>query len=254
MTVIKVNSNVYYSKNKDNLNNENYNNDDIYLIYQFFIHKNEKRYAEIKYCLKKNIELGVFKKIILLNEKIYTKEELGLTNDELKYIEQININERLKYSYVFNKVQELDLKGYIVFCNSDIFFDKTILNVRKSILSKEKSLYALLRFEYDDTKNIECSELFHSEETGNPRYDAQDTWIYHTSQFQYNTKMINNLDIQLGILGCDNKIGFIFINYGYKCYNEPRNIKTYHYHMEDIRDHDLSKRLKPPYLYIDINN
>lgn len=254
MSILCVNPNLYYTKNKDKLNIKNHNNDDIYLIFQFFIHQDKKRYSEIKYCLKKNIELGIFKKIILLNEKIYTKEELGLNEEEIKYITQINIIERLKYNHIFKKVRELNLNGYIVFCNSDIFFDKTILNIRKSILSKEKSVYTLLRFEYKNEKKLGYCKLFNHPKTGMPRNDSQDTWIYHTTQFQYNKLMMKELDFQLGMPGCDNKITFILTKYGYTCYNEPWNIKTYHYHMTNIRNYKPQQRINPPYLIIDIGH
>ena len=52
---------------------------------------------------------------------------MGLDNEEIKLIEQINIGHRLKYNDIFIKVKELKLKGYIIFCNSDIFFDKTLI-------------------------------------------------------------------------------------------------------------------------------
>ena len=49
------------------------------------------RLKEIQYCLKKNIENMNFEKIILLNEKIYTNEELGLTVGDMNRIEQVDI-------------------------------------------------------------------------------------------------------------------------------------------------------------------
>jgi hypothetical protein len=39
--------------------------------------------------LKKNIELGIFNMIYLINERKYTKDELGLNDNELKCIKQI---------------------------------------------------------------------------------------------------------------------------------------------------------------------
>ena len=54
------------------------NNEEIYLFQQFFIHPEEEHREEIRDCLRRNIGLGIFKKIYLLNERIYTKEELGV--------------------------------------------------------------------------------------------------------------------------------------------------------------------------------
>ena len=68
---------IYLSDFNDGLKKSSQNNNPIYLVQQFFIHSNKERFKEIKYCLKQNIQLHFFEKIILLNEKIYSKEELG---------------------------------------------------------------------------------------------------------------------------------------------------------------------------------
>lgn len=254
MSIIQINQNLFYTKNIDKLNSKQYNNDNIYLICQFFIHSNKERYEEIKYCLKKNIELGLFSKIILLNERIYTKEELGLNDNEMKHVKQVNIVERLKYNHIFRKVREFNLEGYIVFCNSDIFFDKSILNLRKSCLSQQKSFYTLLRFEYKNEKKLGYCKLFINSKTKQPRNDSQDTWIFHTSQFQYNKQLMKELDFQLGMPGCDNKITFVLAKNGYTCYNEPWNVKTYHFHTTNIRNYKPTQRVSPPYLIIEIGH
>lgn len=240
---------MYLTDFKDELNSNNHNNDDIYLICQFFIHKNTKRYEEIKYCLKQNIELGLFKVIILLNERIYTKNELGLNDDEMKHVKQININKRLSYIDIFIQVKKLNLDGYIVFCNSDIFFDNTINNVRKSCISQSKSLYTLLRFEYTNTNLNKC-KLFNHPRTIKPRNDSQDVWIYHTKQLILDNQLIRDLNFNLGVPGCDNKITYIFTKLGYRCINEPYNVRTYHYHSTNIRNYTVKDVVKPPYLFV----
>jgi hypothetical protein len=86
---------------QDKINLENYNNDDIYLITQFYIPSNdEKRQNEIKTCLRRNLESSFFKIIFLVIEKEYTKEELGINEKEMKKIQQVIFNSgtRLKYS------------------------------------------------------------------------------------------------------------------------------------------------------------
>ena len=58
--------------------------DDINLIYQYFIHDNIERRKELEFCLKQNLENKNINKIYLLNEKIYSAKELGLTNHNNK--------------------------------------------------------------------------------------------------------------------------------------------------------------------------
>ena len=101
----------------------------IYLIQQFYISNNKNRLKEIQICLKLNIKIKIFTKIILLNEKIYSKEELNLNEEEMKNIIQINTGHRLMYSDIFWCVEKLKLNGYIVFANSDIFYDLSLIHI-----------------------------------------------------------------------------------------------------------------------------
>lgn len=243
-------------KNYDELVKMPHNDDPIFLCTQFFIHNDESRQKEILFCLKHNIKLGLFKQIILLNERIYTNEELGLTNKEMKYILQINIEKRLTYSIAFKKIQDLNLKGYCVLSNSDIFFEHSILNLRKSCLNKKKSIYALLRFEYIPSKKEQQSDLFFPEKSKIiHRNYSQDVWIYHSNFSPTSEEILKDCNFNFGLPGCDNKIAYILENNGYTCINEPFNVKTYHYHMQKTRNY-LTKTKKnisipSPYLLID---
>lgn len=237
-------------RNEDILSKNDYNNDNIYFIFQFFIHQDDERRKEIKTCLKKNVRLGLFKKIIMLNERIYNQEELGLSDSDMDSIEQINIGKRLKYNDVFIRTKILKLNGYIVFGNADMFFDKTIENVRKTSLSQTKCMYSLLRFEYLN-KNLSLCKLFIHPRTQKPRSDSQDIWIYHTTQLELNNELLKETDFYLGVPGCDNKITYVMDKQGYTCYNMPWKIKTYHYHTTQIRNYTIKDRVSYPYLYIE---
>jgi hypothetical protein len=237
----------FIQKNKDCISEIKHNEDNIYLFTQFYIDSDKIRHQEIKETLKKNIELGCFKNIFLLNEKIYTNDELGLSSDEMNKIVQINIKHRLKYSSIifFINLYRKNINGYIVITNNDIFFDNSINNIRYTSLSKQKSLYALSRFENNDNlaKNSAIS---------------QDTWIFHTF-FIYNEakyvlkQLISLTNFELGRVGCDNRIAYIFWKFGYTVYNEPYIIKTYHNHLNQNRNEsDREKnRIKWPYLFIE---
>ena len=93
--------------------------DKIFLIYQYFLHGEEERRKEIAECLKRNVENPLIERIILLNERIYTRKELGVKSGKIK---QIDIKERLKFSHIFEYVEKEKLNGYIITCNADIFF------------------------------------------------------------------------------------------------------------------------------------
>ncbi len=234
-------------KNIDIISKTKHNNDNIYLFTQFHIDNDIKRYKEVKETLKKNIELNIFTNIILLNERIYTNEELGLTEEEMKTIKQINIKRRLTYMLIILCINlyKKYINGYIVIANNDIFFDNSILNIRHTSLSKKPSFYALTRFEcFENQKdNLELYKLVSYASI------AQDTWIFHTNFMPLNYKLCN---FELGRVGCDNKIAYLFWQFGYTVYNEPYIIKTYHNHSDQKRNSNREQyRILPPYLFIE---
>jgi len=245
--ICKYNMKTHIVCNNDILSPHNLNNDDIFIITQFFIHADETRYNEIKTCLKKNIELRYFKKIILLNERIYSLEELGITKEQSNYILQVNIDKRLTYADCLTYLKTNNLNGYIVISNSDIFFDNTIINIRKSCLSISKSIYTLIRYEYTD-ENLDKCKLYTI--SNNVRRDSQDTWIIHTQSLDLSDSFIKLIDFYLGVPGCDNKIAYIFNQHGYRCFNVPSNVKTYHNHVSNIRNYTNIDRLSNPYLFV----
>ena len=77
------NNNPNNNINIEELNQNILNQDDIYLITQFFIPSNQARKKELIFCLRENINLNIFKNIFLINEKEYTKDELELNDTEM---------------------------------------------------------------------------------------------------------------------------------------------------------------------------
>jgi hypothetical protein len=213
--------------------------ENIYLCQQFFISADPVRKIEILECLRKNLSVG-FSKIILLNERIYTQDELNVNDEEMKMIEQIIINKRLSYNDFFKYVNESQLNGFMVLSNIDIFFDASIFNLYKSSIKSKKSLIALLRFDYSPPsipltlKTVtDCS---------------QDTWIFQSTFIPSPAKQF---EIELGSLGCDNKIAYLLHALNYKIFNEPYFVRTYHYHKNPIRSYKESDRkIFKPYAYV----
>ena len=94
-------------------------NDNVYLFTQFFLHGDNERRNEILYCLQNNVRNKSIHRIILLNERIYSDEELGVVSEK---IIQVNIGKRLLFSDIFEYVFETKIQGYIIIANVDIFF------------------------------------------------------------------------------------------------------------------------------------
>lgn len=225
---------------KDTKDNEN-----IYLIQQFFVHSNKERHNEIKKCLLQNLKNEYINKIILLNERIYTDEEMYINKLEfikLKFkIEQVVISKRLEYKDVFKYVREEKLNGYVIFSNSDIYLDNTIDKLHYSYLKDVKSMLTLLRYDVD--KHLNTPKIF------GPRADSQDTWIFH-SKYNIENEKEKIFNFQFGMPGCDNKFCYLIKILGYKLINCPSIIHTFHLHNVNIRDYNSKDLINNPYLTI----
>ena len=228
---------------------------DIHLITQFFIHRDPTRYSEIKECLRRNVQNPNITFIHLLNERIYSVDELGV--DSPKII-QTNIEVRLKYQHVFKYIRENAIKGYHILANSDIFFDNTITNLLLSDIHLSKKMFALLRYEYRQEPELGQTHDLSQEPTlgqthdlsqcklFGPRFDSQDTWIFH-SNFPILQSWEKIFKFQFGQPGCDNKLLYLMKLLAYEIYNDPLFIKTYHNHSSQDRDYNLKDVIEKPW-------
>jgi len=223
---VSESTNIQETENVDNIN----------IFCQFFIHSNKERQLEFLKCLKFNVKNKYITKIYLLNERIYTDEELDVSTNK---IVQVDIKNRLKFKDVFDYINDNNIQGYNVIINSDIFFDKTIKRLFKSDIHLNKKMYALLRYEYDET-DIKKSNLF------GPRGDSQDTWIIH-SNFSIGKKESKVFNFEFGKPGCDNKMTYLMTILGYEVINDPEYIKSYHLHNTNIRNYTNNDKILPPY-------
>lgn len=213
---------------------------EITLITQFFIGKSQERNKELLTALHVNVANKLIDRIILLNERIYTTEELGTESSK---IEQIVIGKRLDYKSVFEEVDKLNLNGYIVLSNLDIFFDKSIANIRRSNIANEKALFALVRYEYTPGVEVQKSPMFYH------KHNSQDTWIWHTN-WNIGDKERKVFDFPLGKLGCDNTFMYLANMLGFKVYNLPLLVKTYHNHSTNVRTYSKTETTEKPFYYM----
>ena len=218
--------------------------DPIILITQFYISTNASRQKEIIDTLIYNLNNPFINVIYLITEKSYSLDKLGLPeNINTSKIKLVNINARMKYSDAFNIVSQHELKGYIIVANSDIIFDNTIKNLYVSNASLERKVYCLLRFEYTNSDTTKC-DIY-----GNGCNCSQDTWIFHTN-YNILPEHIKLFNFELGVPGCDNHITYIFSSLGFKLYNEPYFIKTYHNHSSNFRTYNNSNRIYGQYIIL----
>jgi hypothetical protein len=208
----------------------------IHIFSQFFNHHDSNRNKEIIECLQKNVNNKNITKIHLLNEKIYTYQEMGLMNSNK--IIQTNIGKRLKFQHIFEYIRTNFIQGYMILVNIDIFFDNTLQKLKLCDIHETKKMFALLRYEYNGDENT--SQLF------GPRFDSQDTWIFHSNNIIKDSEE-RAFNFQMGQPGCDNKIIYLLKILGYEIINDPKYIKTFHNHSSQIRNYTSKDVIKEPW-------
>jgi hypothetical protein len=232
----------------------------IHIFTQFFIHKNASRNEELRYCLKQNHDNPYVAQIHLLNERIYTDAEMGLTSSHK--VRQENIGKRLSFQSVFQYIREQGIKGYYVLLNADIFLDHTIKYLLASTIHEKKQAIALLRYEFNTGQRAESLQQLNplgdrrspgdfgtTTDTApmfGPRFDSQDTWIYH-SNFPLKMCQEKLFAFDFGRPGCDNKFVYLMRILGYQMFNDPKLIKTYHFHRSIMRDYFGKDVISPPW-------
>jgi hypothetical protein len=216
------------------------NNEDIeiHIFTQFFIHKKETRNDELRYCLKTNQLNPFVYKIHLLNERMYSLTEMGLESNDK--IVQTNFGKRLSFQAVFQYIREQKIRGYCVLLNGDIFLDDSIKYILTSTIHTKKQFLTLLRYEYNAKASLDKCPIF------GPRFDSQDTWIFHTNQ-GLKEQHEKAFAFEFGRPGCDNKIVYLLSILGYEIFNDPRLIKTYHFHRGIMRDYTAKDALTQPW-------
>lgn len=202
----------------------------IILITSYYRTENSERNSEIDYVLRRNVSSGLFEKIILFCDPTVIP---NISHESIQIFDFIG---RPKYSDFFHKGNEYEGK-YIVIANSDIFFDESILKIKR--FSNDRFL-AITRYEYEGSDNSPNIYM-------KMGCDSQDTWIYKSPA------NINDveIDFHLGTPGCDNRIAYE-MSKNYKVINPSLSVKTYHMHSSKYRTYDVSNRIDGPYLQVHI--
>jgi hypothetical protein len=206
-----------------------------WLIQQYFRHPNSRRAREIFSCLEKNIACEFIDTILLLNEHEYNEI---LASPKIR-VE--SLSHRITYYDVFKAIRDTIPAGdFVLFSNSDIWFDRSLQQIW-SIGLKERSLFlALLRWE-DGAEPT----LF------GPRADSQDAWIIARDAVTFDITE-KDFGFPFGKPGCDNAIALIMMSKRLLVSNPAYSIRCMHVHSSNIRNYDPKDILyRTHYLYVD---
>jgi len=180
------------------------------LFYNYYEEKNNTRKLEIDLCLQKNINNPLFDIIILDSQ------------------------DRPTYDFFFEKINRLAGADDIsIFCNSDVFFDDTIISAQK-IGSKE--VYALSSWSWNGQNNSSLPT----------KENSQDAWIVRGK--------IENVfgDFPMGLNKSNERLAHEFSKAGYTLINPSKTIKATHVHNSNVRNYTENDVVPGPYLSVPI--
>jgi hypothetical protein len=194
---------------------------------------NEKRMNEYLFCLQKNLDNIDIGRIIIFYELI--NESDILLQKVLSLLRKqdciVYIKKRPTYEQIFNYCNENFPNKIIILTNSDIYFSKSKgLNLLQNydytgkcvILTRYNDLQYMQNFKSMNSLTIEHEGLKLRSE--NMAGYSQDTWIIKTP-----IKMNHLMNLEMGIVGCDNFIANS-LSKNYKIINPSRTIISIHVH------------------------
>ncbi len=242
----------------------------IILISQFYLPQDQTRLNEVQICLRLNLNNEFITKIYLLNETIYTDNELGLDLEQFSLnlkekhkLVQIDISRRLTYDTVFKFARQLvsdGYCGYFILSNSDIWFDNS-LNILSDWNFNSKSFICLTRSVkqapvHTSTKHNNSNKTIsnlNDELISVDSPNSNDSWIWpsvNTPMDRYD----HVFNYGLGTPGCDNVTAFVLAVTGYELINNPEQLRGFHLHENDFRTYDPKVALPSPYLFVYFDN
>ena len=205
-----------------------------WLIQQYYVDSNHRRAREIQTCLERNLECELIDHVLLLNETEYALP----SNPKLQ---TVSLPHRLRYYDVLVAARRSVPAGeFIIFANSDIYFNETLSYLWKIQMTAQRLFLALLRWEAGEPPTI-----------FGPRADSQDTWILSRDCLDF-APTEEEFGFPFGKPGCDNAIALIMMRHRFMIANPAYSIKTIHLHASQIRRYNPRDVLyRPQFLYID---
>jgi hypothetical protein len=189
-----------------------------FLFMPFYTPPDPDRAAELLYCLKQNLDTGLFARIVLM---IDDATELPLKDRRLI---ALRMDRRPTYLDWVRAARRLCPDHVAVLVNSDIHVDASFERLTEVFAHDPKAFIALSRF---DKQGDDLTPH------PNPHW-SQDTWAFLPTANDETTHDAW-LDVPLGVPRCDNKIAYLFGIHGYTVYNPFPFVRTVHVHETGLR-------------------
>ena len=199
----------------------------ITLITQFFLPEDRVRRREVQSALRLNCACPYIVAIQLLNERVYTSEELGLTGEHMKKVTQVVLGRRLKFSDALHTKTET---WFTILANVDISFDVTLDALRSADLRRHIACLRRTEVFPDSARAASC-------------FYSQDAWIWCGEAPR---EVL--CDFELCRPGCDKRFVYEVEQAGYIPTALPL-VKAYHHHSSPTREYEgkSTERIDGPY-------
>jgi len=209
----------------------------VQLITNYYIDNNVDRQKELDFCFFENLNNKTIDKVIVF---ITVEDFNSLQKKNHKLLERVVYvitDKRPTYNDYFKQLaQEEGAENINIISNLDIIIPEETIKLLPNYLDATNNVLALTRYNVIDPNYYKFSSQFFN------RIDSQDTWIYKGKIYK-----IDGADYSLGIAGCDNNIAHLISISGYNVINPSLTLKTYHYHLTEIRNYNPHNSIKPPY-------
>jgi Exostosin family len=184
-----------------------------YLFLPYYTPPDADRAAELAYCLKRNLDSGLFARIVLMID-----DDTPLPFQDWRLL-GIRLTRRPTYLDWIRTARRLCPGHVAVLLNSDIHVDGSFASIAEIFQKDDRAFVALSRF---DKKGDDL--VPHA----NPHW-SQDSWAY-VPMVDDDTSYDAQLEVPLGVPRCDNKIAYLFGIQGYTVYNPFPFVRTVHVH------------------------
>ncbi|MBT0666291.1 glycosyltransferase family 4 protein [Geobacter pelophilus] len=195
----------------------------IHLIVQYYRAATPERQGEIDTCLRENLQNPLIDAVHLLTEELF--DLTAFSNTEK--IKQTVISERLTFERAFKYANTWPEPVIWMLSNADIYFDDTLRFLVKVDFSNQ--IFALTRHNIMPDGSLEFMP---------PEYahGSQDVWIF-TAPVPVE-KMFTSF--YLGIPGCDHRIAYEFVNFGFVVLNPSLMLVARH--LDNLNPVDIHTR------------
>lgn len=197
------------------------------LILNWYEAQTPQRRLENEFCLYKNLNSGLFGSFFF-----WCRSPLPAW---VKTDKRVQVLESTAYpTFKDLIINGFDIRSLNVLCNTDIYFDNTLLLADNY---HPGQVACISRWERHHRK----WSLYQNHKV------SQDTWIFKgrpTNEFS------SKLNFRIGTLGCDNRIVHEVLAQGWQAINPALSIRTYHVHFSQQRYMSRSNTqdvVPPPY-------